>query len=442
MAALSAADKAAVRGVRRSDVELAVSGLRPHLVTSRWLRTNNRYKSDIVKRLKADLPLNAARQQDLADYIAASSILHANDGWSYLGCALSALLQGDAHRALHLAYYAELRAALSLLASDGVGVFNFNHFVLKGGGRTAKLEHGRGTHAAAWDILEFWSGELSSGTLFAKLVRPEARTLDEWFRPHGGGATIAPQAQSWFQMWGMDLSLAHEDQNARNESSYAPDGVGSSWGTSAAEGLEFVSSLWASLKPSPASSFAELDRYILRRSLEGLFKGRNGRAASANDLDYRRLVAATVQSQGFTGTPAKLWEDFLTRRAQPHDPAIFSESAKAIGQTSDDAFSIISRAVLLLRVATGSARDLLQQSGLTAVDLEFWVQDIGTSRGLWDPTDPAPDLRDLWADVDAALGDIRDGASPQSVKGLLLDYGATLPVLTSYERVGLWSLCA
>lgn len=442
MAALSAADEAAVRAVQRSDVELAVSGLRPHLVASRWLRTNNRYKSDIVRRLKADLPLNTGRQQDLADYIAASGILHASDGWSYLGCALSALLQGDAHRALHLAYYAELRAALSLLASDGIGVFNGKHFVLNGGGRTAKLEHERGTHAATWDILEFWSGEAWSGTLFAKLVRPEGRTLDEWFRPHGGGAAIAPQAQSWFKMWGMDLSLAHKDQNARNESSYAPDGVGPSWGTSAAQSLDFVSSLWASLKPNPTSSFADLDRYILRLSLEGLFKGRFSRAPSANNIDYRKLVSATVKGQGFVGAPAQLWEDFLTRRREPNDPGIFSESAKAISKTSDDTFGIISRAVLLLRLATGSARDLLEQSGLTANDLEFWVRDIGTSRGLWETADPAPDLRDLWADVDAALGDIRNGAPPQSIKGLLLDYGATLPVLTSYERVGLWSLCA
>jgi hypothetical protein len=89
VAALSAADQAAVQGVRRSDVELAVSSLRPHLLASRWLKTNNRYKSDIVKRLKADLPLNAARQQDLAEYIAASSILHANDGWSDLPLRIS-----------------------------------------------------------------------------------------------------------------------------------------------------------------------------------------------------------------------------------------------------------------------------------------------------------------------------------------------------------------
>lgn len=442
MATLSAADKAAVREVKRSDIELAVSGLRPHLAASRWLAANNRYKIDIVKRLGTDQPLSASHQRDLTEYIAASAILHGNDGWSYLGCALSALLQGDAHRALHLAYYAELRAALSLLASEGIGVFNGKHYVLNGGGQTSKLAHTRGTHAATWDILDFWSGEPSSGALFAKLIRPEGRTLDEWFQPHGGEAAIAAQAQNWFKMWGMDLSLAYQDRDARNESSYAPDGVGASWGTSAADSLTFVRTLWGSLKPSPASSFAELDRYILRLSLEGLFKGRFGRPASVADVEYSAIVATTVQSQGFTGRSAELWEDFLLRRREPQDPEIFSASAKTITHTIDDVFGIISRAVLLLRLGTGSARDLIEQSGLTAVDLDFWVRGIGTTRGLWEPADDAPDLRDLWADIDAALGDVGEGAPPESVKGLLLNFGGSLPILTSCERVGLWSLCA
>jgi hypothetical protein len=66
----------------------------------------------------------------LAQYIAASSILHCADGWSYLGRAINCLLKGDPHRVVHLAYYAELRAALSLLASEAIGVFSRNNFVI------------------------------------------------------------------------------------------------------------------------------------------------------------------------------------------------------------------------------------------------------------------------------------------------------------------------
>ena len=65
--------------------------------------------------------------------------------------------------------------------------------------------------------LEFWSRLRTSGDLFAKIVRPEGRTLDEWFQPHGGGRTIAAGAQQWFLQWGMDLSLATKDQDARND---------------------------------------------------------------------------------------------------------------------------------------------------------------------------------------------------------------------------------
>jgi len=62
----------------------------------------------------------------LSEYIAASCLLHCSDGWSYLGRAISALLRGDPHRARHLAYYAELRAATALLAKVGVSSIDSN----------------------------------------------------------------------------------------------------------------------------------------------------------------------------------------------------------------------------------------------------------------------------------------------------------------------------
>src|SRR5687767_9228022 len=46
---------------------------------------------------------------------------HALDGWRYLAHAATALLNASRRTCIHLAYYAELRAARSILGACGIG---------------------------------------------------------------------------------------------------------------------------------------------------------------------------------------------------------------------------------------------------------------------------------------------------------------------------------
>jgi hypothetical protein len=239
-AALDAQDMAAINALVRSQMEVTTAGLKPFFKRATWIGKTNHYAPDVVARLKAALPTTPKRKRNLAQYIAASVALHSNDGWSYLGRSVACLLAGDAHRALHLAYYAELRASMSLLASAGIGIFNTRHFIVPTANSTTNLRFTQGTHLIAWLALKQWSQQAASGALFAQLIRPEGRTLDQWFQPQGGASTLAPQAKSWFMQWGMDLDLATKDRDARNESSYRPDGVPATRELNAKDGLEFV----------------------------------------------------------------------------------------------------------------------------------------------------------------------------------------------------------
>src|SRR5205085_2086646 len=72
----------------------------------------------------------------LADYLALSTWSHAFDGWRYLSKSALSLLRGARSVALHMAYYAELRAALSILAGAGIGIVDYNHFGLTSAGST------------------------------------------------------------------------------------------------------------------------------------------------------------------------------------------------------------------------------------------------------------------------------------------------------------------
>jgi hypothetical protein len=444
--ALARADQAPISALSREDIEITLSGLKRYLKCSMWIGKTNRYAKNVVKRLKSDHPLAAARRRNLAQYIAASVALHANDGWGYLGRSISCLMTGDAHRALHLAYYAELRAGMSLLASAGIGIFQNEHFIVSGPNTAARLHSRSSTHQVAWAALEFWSQQPASGALFARLVRPEGRTLDDWFQPHGGSATLAPQARLWFLQWGMDLSYVMQDRDARNDSSYRPDGIPTSWTVSPSEALNFVHDLWAALEPSSSSTFDIIDRAILRLALDRHFRGRTNSLPAADNPAFVEFVERTIKAQGFSGNVEKRWSEFLLRKTLPSDPTIFICSALKPGHSATDHFAVISRAVLLLRIATGSANDLLQQAGVDAVALAFWWKIVGEARGLWNPVSPPTTLTDLWADIDDALSEIAriQNSNPpalQSVNGIASSVGEWLSVLCSHERVGLWAIC-
>ncbi|MEI9803499.1 MAG: hypothetical protein WDN48_02245 [Pseudolabrys sp.] len=248
------------------------------MAQSRWLASGNRYSSDTVGRIFLDTRAGRSiRAKPMAEYIAASAILHCADGWSYLGRAISCLLKGDPHRVVHLAYYAELRAALSLLACEGIGVFVRRHCIINGSGTARILPAQMQTHAAAWSYLKYWSTLRRSGDLFSSVIAPSGVPLSSWFESVGGAdAVVRPKAKQWFGQWSMDLSLFAEDRDARNESSYRPDGIPGSWYISPTDALSLATGLWEACDPTSGSLFDGIDRHILRMTTESSFTGTHG----------------------------------------------------------------------------------------------------------------------------------------------------------------------
>jgi hypothetical protein len=443
---LPLADQTIIGSLARANIEATTVGLKPFIKKSRWIGITNRYAVDVINRLTSEPPNDSRRKRNLAQYIAASAVLHSNDAWSYLGRAVSCLMVGDAHRALHLAYYAELRAAMSLLAGAGVGIFNSRHYVINAPNSTARLTTKDGTHRVAWKALEHWSRQPSSGALFANLVRPEGISLVDWFAPIGGVAALTVHAREWFMQWGMDLNLATKDRDARNDSSYRPDGIPLAWEVTSTNVLEFIKDLWASLEPSDQSSFEQIDRYILRFALERHFTAVLGGASLVTNPAFVSLISAVVGAQGLSPAGSKRWNDFLLRITVPNDPLIFANSGVQPAANASDPMAVLSRAVLLLRVATGSAHDVLKQAGFDATALSFWWQAIGAARGLWDSAAPPEQLSDLWADIRDTLLEVEgtmasDPSALSSINGLGYGLSGRLNMLCSHERVGLWGLC-
>lgn len=115
-------------------------------INNDWLSDNNRYKRDIIEKIKNDAkPENSINHNDLREYTAVSSILHCTDGWTFLSRALKSLISGDVPSAMFFIYYSELRALMSLFSTNGIAVLNNKHYYFKNDGN-AYLNKDGGTH--------------------------------------------------------------------------------------------------------------------------------------------------------------------------------------------------------------------------------------------------------------------------------------------------------
>ncbi|MGY4399236.1 hypothetical protein [Bradyrhizobium sp. USDA 3315] len=443
---LSIGDRAIIRAkLSRENVETTFAGLRKFIGEARWIGASNRYGADTIQRIQSDNKIARVREpRQLSQYIAASTVLHCADGWSYLGRALMALLGGDSARAIHLAYYAELRAAMSLLATEGIGVFSNAHFFIDAPNSAKLMQTRSGTHNFVWDCLKYWGMQSRSGLLFSRLVRPYGRTLDDWLIPVGGSSSVAPQAQRWFLQWGMDLKVLSSDRDARNTSSYRPSGLLQQNPIEAEAVLSFVRETWAALEPSPLSSFEGIDRHILRIALERVFKGTTGKNPSEEPAKFGATVASVLKRQDLPVHLESGWAGFLKRQTVPDDLLLVKYSkedpASALGH-----FAVTARATLMLRIASGAAAETVQAAGFTASDIAFWSSGLGRGRGLSDALDVDGAATELWADIEDHLRSVGEfqseyTAADQTFSLAGTKIGQSLFGLGSCERVAIWSL--
>ena len=441
-------DRKLIRSLARSNVATTLSSLRPFIARSKWLGLKNRYSKDTIARIKSDAGAKKIREpRQLSQYICASCLLHCSDGWSYLGKAILSILRGDPHRARHLAYYAELRAAVSLLATEGIGVFNNKHFIINSPNSVVRMHGGRDstTHRFAWLCLDYWASRSSSGDLFAKVVRPYGRDLDDWLTPLGGGSVVAPQARDWFRQWGMDLKMLPEDRDARNESSYQPDGIPDVWRTDAVTALNFARDLWFALEPSPTSRFEAIDRHILRIVLSSVFRGRTGKSVDEDPDQFKAFVVPVIDNQDFRPEVRQQWLDFVTRKISPEDASLFVFSRESSETRNNSDLAIISRAALLLRFATGSAGQLVAAAGLSVEDIKFWWEVFGQGRGFWEGNKQVDELLDLWANIAVSLQEVEEfhariAEADRTFFSIGNDLGKAIVGLGNSELVAIWGL--
>ncbi|MDE2848160.1 MAG: hypothetical protein OXO51_15760 [Gemmatimonadota bacterium] len=424
-----------VQSASHSVVREAIPKLKHNWSQESWLACSNPYRQD---------PERQPNQEDqdsdltpLAEYVAASVVTHCFDGWSYLGQALEAEMAGNPNTALHLGYYAELRAAMSVLASVGIGVFRWRHVVFTDEMQCVTLNHNN-SHVFTWEALQAWADSTSGRDTLFKVIRPGGISLGEWLSYFTGSSNFI--ASDWLKQWGLDISRLDDDRSTRNRISYRPTALTTPEPIPVAETMKSILGFWEVFEPGAFGGFPLVDRYLLRRSLALLSEISTDDSEVTKDIyEIRKeTMLGSLNPSEFT---ADQWKSFLEFDNLQDSPQIIIDAS-----ANDDAFhpqhskQVLARATLLLRVATGATADLLDEAGPSLrEDLAFWWSSTSVRRRLWLENDDPSSFVYLWNDISEALSSF-DDYMPNDYYSLWLRNAREAATLATTERAFLWGV--
>lgn len=384
--------------------------------------------------------------EQLVSLIAASGPNHCIDGWGFLARSTSSLVARDSHAARHFAYYAQLRGALSVLSASGIGVFNGLNVFADGAGNISKLENGNekksgtGTHGIVWPALDAWARIDANAEVFLSAITIHGVSILECIRAIWPSRQASSIVVPLLNSWSLDLTLGTSHHVQRNISSYAPHQLNNIDGTFRSD-MDFLASIWELLEPSASLGFDQLDAYFLRQILQSLYESDNSQLPDTEQVSIIESPIAARYDELDSAVKQSVPLAFLISDRGIEEPSLFSLAH----ENGSKPTSMISRAVLLMRAATGFTRHNFVSAGLSidGSDIRPWLNPVATGRGFSLSSSPPEMMANLWDEVKFAIEDFRDAVSAEDVEAMSFyannDNG--LPIVTQFERAGLWSLC-
>jgi len=324
--------------------------------------------------------------------LAAEQVFHMIEGWRYASAATTAFLNNSQHTALHFAYYAELRAALSLLSWSGIRVKrNSNYYMTDKGVKTPVPQSP--THTAVWGLWQSWVTRSDAQALFNDNIRlttgvslSHVLTALQYIRP-----------TQTLKGWGCDLAKIKDDHLARNISSYEAFWMKAPLSKMKQEDLELVLSLWKLLLPEEAGLVFDgsLISHFVKQALPGMLsqidalKPAAGLTSIAEAMEIISLEISTN-----TG----LDQDHIARRL---DTTQYDTIPFELASAKDtEPKNVMCRAFFLLRLAMLATKSSISlNANKPASD---WLSNWFEHAGLWARSDDI-DPYDLSVDYSDAI---------------------------------------
>lgn len=324
--------------------------------------------------------------------VAAEQILHLIEGWRYASAAVNAYLTHGKGTTTHLAYYAELRAAMSLFAGSGMRVRQKDYYYLDSNGAKV-IAKSQSTHSAVWEIWTSWVRRPDAKSIFLDRIKLSPNvSLNDVI---GTLQFVNPTAT--LQGWGLDLIQLSDDHEARNRASYEAYWMDTPLTTMASSDVELVRNLWK-LFLSDGSSLA-FDQEFVRQCVEDALPGIVSLTRTLTPEQHREDISRKLAAN--TGAD----KDFILRRLIGTTPAVNPFTLAA--SPDCHAENVLCRSFFLLRLALLSLKGSLAITTNTAA--KEWIKNWLTHAGIWSPTDGI-DLTDLEEDYRISITDISSAA--------------------------------
>jgi hypothetical protein len=417
---------------------------------------------------------------ELSSFVAIGTCSHVLDGWRYLSHAASALLNGSRRTCIHLAYYAELRAARSILGAFGIAIRNTLHFAVTKDRRVVTFgalnrptaapvgpfrqilndlagvyddvvrrimrrpppivprdDEPIGTHAAAWKALREW---VKNPDHAERVVRAFGGLIYEnvdWVEACRSTAMRVDVVAHWLQNWSCDLKSLSADSGARNAASY---------------GVDLSSDTFRPVQQSELDAVRDANEACLSWNGEPTdqiqlmlicdFIVKAARRLEMKKNDMWKKVRQYLENEA--AHPPKKAKGLVTLIKKMPDQAagrVFSFAA----DRKSGATGVFCRALLLLRLATALMREQWKEirtrsSGGAAAWQDKWLEEFACHAHV-DVTSTPMDFHDLETDHEDALDEIKSwlGANSFNPNTLWQNVSVPLREICRLERAGLWA---
>jgi len=320
--------------------------------------------------------------------LAAEQLVHLIEGWRYAAAATSALLNHANGQALHLAYYAELRAAMSLFAWSGIRVKRNGFYYLDNKGLRQSVSPQK-THDAVWGLWNQWVHRPDAKRLFNEQIK----LLPSVNLGHVLSSVQYVNASATLASWGIDLWDPSRDHFARNSASYEAGLAAKPLLLMATPDAQLILDLWKLfLSDGTSLAFdAALINYIVADAVPKLIS--QSQAAEKPTFD-EQLNDVAISIAATTGASESDILRRLDHTAYPSNPFVLAAAS------ATNVENVVCRGFFLLRMAMSAAKMSISAAPKTAA--KRWVENWLSHAGIWSPS-AAVALFDLEEDYRIAV---------------------------------------
>lgn len=345
---------------------------------------------------------SAPQFAELTQYLALATACHVLDGWRYISQSALAFLSGARTAALHLAYYAELRAALGILTHSGVGILKDKHFAVTSSRHV--LWFRGSTHIKAWEALDSWAGQSANGLEVVNSFSSLGLVGEEWAL--ATGATASTVGEYWIKNWSIDLHSLKVDKELRNEASYRPNLRSSAFALPSDADIQFVRDVAFATSPVDYGQLDIVNRAVIYDLCRKSYRLLNDPPAKASfDKFWEGVVLWIVLQKGKAeGDAREIVKSLRGAFYERGGRLVISADMKNEGITG-----VFSRAFLLLRLASALLRYQWLETRKRKTPQDWQdklILDYVCHSLVSDGSSPTKDYSILGADQEQAISDV------------------------------------